>query len=181
MTSPAIPTALQTAESFPQCCTNHHTASRRHLQVNTTAPQQERDSPGFNFEFCCVSRFSYLSRNIKHVFNPLTTIYSCHPNLVACYLLVQPVLKVGSTLQQKGWDEGRQAGATLQVTAQRAWSAPGHFSSCTNGRRKHSFHLVRAPFLAFQSAGTFPGQRVLTIECLLMSGCGQGHKLVTTI
>ena len=77
--------------------------------------------------------------------------------------------------------EGRQAGATLQVTAQRAWSAPGHFSSCTNGRRKHSFHLVRAPFLAFQSAGTFPGQRALTIECLLMSGCGQGHKLVTTI
>ena len=28
---------------------------------------------------------------------------------------------------------------------------------------------------SFQSGGAFAGQRVLTIERLLMSGCGQGH------
>ena len=126
-------------------------------EYNSTTARERETALVSILSFAAFSRFSYLSHNVKHVFNPLTTIYSCHPNLVACYLLVQPVLKVGSTLQQKGWDEGRQVGATLQVIAQRAWSAPGHFSSCTNRRRKHSFHLVRAPFLAFQSAGMFPG------------------------
>ena len=51
--------------------------------------------------------------------------------------------------------------------------------SCTNGPRKHSFCLVGAPFLTFyQSGGALSGQRALTIERLLMSGCGQGHELV---
>ena len=29
-----------------------------------------------------------------------------------------------------------------------------------------------------QSGGAFFGRRALTIECSLMSGCGQGHELV---
>ena len=31
---------------------------------------------------------------------------------------------------------------------------------------------------SFQSGGTLSGWRALTIECLIMSGCGQGHELV---
>ena len=31
---------------------------------------------------------------------------------------------------------------------------------------------------SFQSRGALSGRRDLTIECLLMSGCGQGHELV---
>ena len=54
--------------------------------------------------------------------------------------------------------------------------------SCTNGPRP-PFHLVGAPFLSdilgsFQSGGVLSGWRALTIERLLMSGCGQGHELV---
>ena len=29
---------------------------------------------------------------------------------------------------------------------------------------------------SFQSGGAFSGWRALTIECLVMSGCGQGHE-----
>ena len=29
---------------------------------------------------------------------------------------------------------------------------------------------------SFQSGGTFSGRRALTIECSVMSGCGQGHE-----
>ena len=47
---------------------------------------------------------------------------------------------------------------------------------CTNGPRKHSLHLVWAPFPtflgSFQSGGALSGWRALTIECSLMSGCG---------
>ena len=51
--------------------------------------------------------------------------------------------------------------------------------SCTNRRRKQSFHLVGTPFLflgSFQSGGAFSGTRVLTIERLVMSGSGQGDE-----
>ena len=52
--------------------------------------------------------------------------------------------------------------------------------SYTNECRKQSFHLVGALFLAFQAAFSleecFLGQRVLTIERSVMSGCGQGHE-----
>ena len=53
---------------------------------------------------------------------------------------------------------------------------------CTNGPRKHSFRLGRGSISdilgSFQSRGTLSGRRALTIECLLMSGCGHGHGLV---
>ena len=56
--------------------------------------------------------------------------------------------------------------------------------SCTNGPRNYSFHLVGAPFLtflgSFQSGAALSGRRTLTIECLLISGCGQSHELVRT-
>ena len=29
---------------------------------------------------------------------------------------------------------------------------------------------------SFQSGGAFPGRRAQTIECSVMSGCGQGHE-----
>ena len=29
---------------------------------------------------------------------------------------------------------------------------------------------------SFQSGGALSGQRALTIECSVMSGCGQGHE-----
>ena len=61
--------------------------------------------------------------------------------------------------------------------------SPGQYQmchSCANGPRKHNFRLVGVPFLTFkatfQSGGVFSGQRALTIVCLLMSGCGQGHS-----
>ena len=54
--------------------------------------------------------------------------------------------------------------------------------SCTNGPRKHSLHLVGSPFLTFRQLSVRRSAlsvwRALTIECLLMSGCGQGHELV---
>ena len=31
-------------------------------------------------------------------------------------------------------------------------------------------------FLGFQSGGGFSGQKVLTIKCLVLTGCDQGHE-----
>ena len=45
------------------------------------------------------------------------------------------------------------------------------------GLKKRSLHLVGVPFLTFQPKGDLSGQRALTIECLLMGGCGQSHEL----
>ena len=57
---------------------------------------------------------------------------------------------------------------------------PAPLVSCTNERRKRSFHLVGAPFSAFlgsfQSGGAFLGRRALTIERSVISGCGQDHE-----
>ena len=57
---------------------------------------------------------------------------------------------------------------------------PALLPSCTNGRRKRCFHLVGFPFLAFQVAFNIKKHSVVggppTIECLLMSGCGQGYE-----
>ena len=53
--------------------------------------------------------------------------------------------------------------------------------SCTNKRRKQSFHLVgtiSGLLDNFQFGGEFSGRRALTIECSVMSGCGQGNKPV---
>ena len=48
----------------------------------------------------------------------------------------------------------------------------------TNGHRNHSFPIVGESFLVVQFSvkGTFAGWRTMTIESLLMSGCGQGHE-----
>ena len=50
----------------------------------------------------------------------------------------------------------------------------------TNGCRNHSSPLISWSTISdtvgiFQSEGAFAGQRALTIESLLMSGCGQGN------
>ena len=34
---------------------------------------------------------------------------------------------------------------------------------------------------SFQSGGAFLGQKALTIECSVMSGCGQGHELAKNL
>ena len=57
---------------------------------------------------------------------------------------------------------------------------PALLLSCANGRRKRYFHLVGGSLSgclgSFQSGGAFLGRRALTIERLVMSGCGQGHE-----
>ena len=94
--------------------------------------------------------------------NPLTTNddYSFHQNSAACYQLAQSALKIGSGLAERV-EQGELGGCTrlgdsawrlLQLAVEKSWSAPGGpfvCFSCTNRRRKHSFHLVRTPFLAF--------------------------------
>ena len=52
--------------------------------------------------------------------------------------------------------------------------------SCTNGRRKRSFHgpcrgSIAGLLGSFLSGGAISGWRVLTIERSVMSGCGQDH------
>ena len=51
----------------------------------------------------------------------------------------------------------------------------------TNGHRNHSSPLVEALFLVmpavFSQEEPFASLTAQTIESLLMSGCGQGHKL----
>ena len=68
----------------------------------------------------------------------------------------------------------------LQLAIELAWVARSSVFFCTDECRKQSFHLVGGPFLAFQAAFSleehFLGQRALTIEHSVMSGCGQGHE-----
>ena len=99
--------------------------------------------------------------------NPLTTNedYSRRRNSVACYQLVQSVLKIGSAVAERV-GQGEVGGCTtfadsawwlLQLVAVAAGYRNGLVSaiwpipllSCANGRRKRSFHLVGVPFLAF--------------------------------
>ena len=104
------------------------------------------------------------------------------------YQLAQYVLKIGSALAERVGrgevggchSEGDSAWRLLQLAIVNArWGILP--LSCTNRPKKCSFHLVGAPFDilgSFQSEGALSGQRALTIERLLMSGCGQGRELV---
>ena len=111
--------------------------------------------------------------------------------LAACsYVLwqAQSVLKIGSA-----WDEGRWVGVTRRVTVHDgccSWlqKSPGQ---CQVGHSSAFLHKRAQKTLlspcrgsisdilgSFQSRGALSGLRALTIEHLLMSGCGQGHELV---
>ena len=92
--------------------------------------------------------------------NPLTTNdnYS-HQNLAACYQLAQSVLKIGSALAERV-GQGEVVGSTALADCMAAVAAgyrkglvssgwPALLLSCTNRRRKRSFHLVGTPFLAY--------------------------------
>ena len=52
---------------------------------------------------------------------------------------------------------------------------------CTNGPKKILLSNCRGSMSdilgSFQSGEVLSGRRALTIECSLMSGCGQGHEL----
>ena len=103
--------------------------------------------------------------------NPLTTNddYSRHGNSATCYQLVQSVLKIGSALPERvGQGEvgecttlGDSTWRLLQLAIVKAWSA---VDDSIFG------------FLGFQSGGGFSGRKALTTECLVISGCGQGHE-----
>ena len=76
-----------------------------------------------------------------------------------------------------GW--GDSAWQLLQLAVEKSWSAPGWVNfllCCANWPTKCSFHLVDILY-NFQSGEVFSGRRALTMECLLMSGCGEGHTL----
>ena len=94
--------------------------------------------------------------------NPLTTddAFWRRQILAASYQLAQSVLKIGSALPERV-GQGEVGGCTaladsawrqLQLPVEKPWSMLGGaicLLSCINGRRKHSFHLVGTPFLAF--------------------------------
>ena len=57
--------------------------------------------------------------------------------------------------------------------------------SCTNECRKRSFHLVETPFSgilhSFQYRGAFSDWKIVTVDHLLMSGCGQSQELAKNV
>ena len=124
-----------------------------------------------------------------NVSSPLSTNddYSRHRKTAACYQLVQSVLKIGSVLAERV-GQGEVGGYTvladsawrlLQLTIEWARSALGGPLFCFLVQTS----VESGPFTcrgsisgSFQSGGTFLGQRTLTIECSVMSGCGQGHE-----
>ena len=118
--------------------------------------------------------------------NPLTTNdnYNCHPNLAACYLFVQSILKISSErvgqrdLGKCHLLDDRSSMAAVAAVCRKAFVSTGRgifHLSCTYGHRKSSFHLVGAS--SFQFRRTLSGWTALTIECSLMSGFGQHHEL----
>ena len=72
---------------------------------------------------------------------------------------------------------------TLQLAIQKAWSALDgpFFCFLVQTSVENSPSPCRdsiSGFLgSFHSGGVFSGRRALTIECLVMSGCGLGHEL----
>ena len=94
---------------------------------------------------------------------------------------MQSVLKIGFALAERvGQGEGfvhrfgRQcmaavAGGYRKGLVSAEW--PVLLLSCMKECGKWSFHLV-----SFQSGGAFLGRRALTIEFLVMSGCGQSPE-----
>ena len=91
--------------------------------------------------------------------------------LAAFYQLAQSILKIGSALAEMV-GQGEVGGSTarpdrawwwLQLPVEKPWSMTGGpfvCSSCTNGCRKRSLHLVGTPFLAIWAAFS-PEQRSL--------------------
>ena len=82
-------------------------------------------------------------------------------SLVTCYQLAQFVLNIGPELAERVRQEEVGGCTTLadsvwqpvQLPVEKPWSMPGGLyiclPSCTNERRKCSFHLVGTPFLPF--------------------------------
>ena len=95
------------------------------------------------------------------MFNPLTTndVFWRRQILTTCYQLAQSVLKIctsrnggagggGWVLHRFGWQcMAVVVTACIKPLVNAGWAI--YLLSCTNGRRKCSFHLVRTQFLAF--------------------------------
>ena len=88
---------------------------------------------------------------------------------------------------ERAWSAVRTALADsawrlLQLAIERAWSAlDGPFLCFLVQTRVENgaFTLYGLHFWllgSFQSGGAFSGRKALTIECSVMSGCGQGHE-----
>jgi len=127
---------------------------------------------------------------VVDTFNPLTTddaIWRCLI-LAACYQLAQSVLKIGFALAKKS-----RIGGGRWVLARGAV----HMAAALAGCRKAlvgtgwaiSHHKqAQEPLLSpcsgtisglvgsIQSGGACAGRKALTIESLLMSGCGWGYE-----
>ena len=75
--------------------------------------------------------------------------------------------------------------AAVAAGLEKPWSMPGGPLFCflvQMGLENTPFALCRGSISdilgIFQSRGAFSSWRALTIECSLMSGCGQSHELV---
>ena len=111
--------------------------------------------------------------------------YSRHRNSVASYQLAQSVLKIGSVLADRV-GQGEVGGCT--ALGDSAWrllqlAMDGPFfcflvqTSVENG----PFALQELHFWLFRQLSVWrTGQRALTIEHLVVSGCGQGHEPAKT-
>ena len=112
----------------------------------------------WNFINLCMYYFIYLFVYISLFLNPSPTddAFWRHQILAACYQLAQSILKISSALAERvGQGVHRSAWQSMAAVAAACWKALVNAGwaicllSCTNGRRKRSFHLVRTQFLAF--------------------------------
>ena len=77
---------------------------------------------------------------------------------------------------------GDSAWRLLQLAIEKAWSALDGPFFCFLVQMSLEMVLspcrdsISGPLGNFQSGGVFSGQRALTIEHSVMSGCGQGHE-----
>ena len=83
--------------------------------------------------------------------------------------------------------EGDSTWWLLQLAVEKCWSMPGGPFLCFLAQTGLKGLLcpcrgsISDILGSFQSGGALSGQRALTIERSLMSGCGQGHELVKDV
>ena len=111
-------------------------------------PFNMRSQPNYCFSKCSIgvhtAKYTYNSM----LFNPTTNDdYSCHRNSAECYQLAQSVLDRGVSGCTSTVLADSAAASDRKGLVSAGW--PVLLLSCTNERRKWSFHLVGAPFLAF--------------------------------
>ena len=108
---------------------------------------------------------------------------------------MQSIFKIGPALAERVGrgevggchPEGDSAWRLLQLAVEKPWSlmsgGPLFCFLAQTGLENTPFALPCRGSISdisgsFQSRGALSGRRALTIECSLMSGCGQGHELV---